>query len=131
MRYTVFKSFSKLIPKYIKIYSAVAHQTLRSEALISRCVSLELFLLDLRVINFTSCFIWTIICVNLILIGFQNKNRVAILAELDKEKRRLQSQSMNSPGARYCLNNMPLLQYFICVFQCSLSLFLSLKKPCC
>ncbi|XP_026863754.1 SOSS complex subunit C isoform X1 [Electrophorus electricus] len=32
--------------------------------------------------------------------GFQNKNRVAILAELDKEKRRLiQSQSMNSPGA--------------------------------
>uniref|UniRef100_A0A3P9J432 SOSS complex subunit C n=1 Tax=Oryzias latipes TaxID=8090 RepID=A0A3P9J432_ORYLA len=32
--------------------------------------------------------------------GFQNKTRVAILAELDKEKRRLlQSQSMNSPGA--------------------------------
>uniref|UniRef100_A0A9J8B1P3 SOSS complex subunit C n=2 Tax=Cyprinus carpio TaxID=7962 RepID=A0A9J8B1P3_CYPCA len=32
--------------------------------------------------------------------GFQNKNRVAILAELDKEKRRLiQSQSMNNPGA--------------------------------
>ncbi|MEQ2220099.1 Sodium-dependent lysophosphatidylcholine symporter 1-B [Ilyodon furcidens] len=36
--------------------------------------------------------------------GFQNKTRVAILAELDKEKRRLlQSQSMNSPGA-----NIPL-----------------------
>uniref|UniRef100_A0A673MNS4 SOSS complex subunit C n=1 Tax=Sinocyclocheilus rhinocerous TaxID=307959 RepID=A0A673MNS4_9TELE len=33
-------------------------------------------------------------------LGFQNKNRVAILAELDKEKRRLiQSQSMNNPGA--------------------------------
>ncbi|XP_021165620.1 SOSS complex subunit C-like [Fundulus heteroclitus] len=32
--------------------------------------------------------------------GFQNKTRVAILAELDKEKRRLmQSQSMASPGA--------------------------------
>ncbi|XDV53857.1 SOSS complex subunit C [Siphateles boraxobius] len=32
--------------------------------------------------------------------GFQNKNRVAILAELDKEKKRLiQSQSMNNPGA--------------------------------
>ncbi|XP_062870324.1 SOSS complex subunit C isoform X2 [Trichomycterus rosablanca] len=32
--------------------------------------------------------------------GFQNKNRVAILAELDKEKRRLiQNQSMNNPGA--------------------------------
>uniref|UniRef100_A0A3P8RQV0 SOSS complex subunit C n=1 Tax=Amphiprion percula TaxID=161767 RepID=A0A3P8RQV0_AMPPE len=31
--------------------------------------------------------------------GFQNKTRVAILAELDKEKRRLlQSQSMNNPG---------------------------------
>jgi len=39
----------------------------------------------------------------LFLIGFQNKNRVAILAELDKEKKRLiQSQSMNNPGARYC-----------------------------
>ncbi|XP_056323354.1 SOSS complex subunit C [Danio aesculapii] len=32
--------------------------------------------------------------------GFQNKNRVAILAELDKEKRRLiQSQTLNNPGA--------------------------------
>ncbi|XP_059401356.1 SOSS complex subunit C-like [Carassius carassius] len=32
--------------------------------------------------------------------GLQNKNRVAILAELDKEKRRLiQSVSMNNPGA--------------------------------
>ncbi|XP_048037677.1 SOSS complex subunit C isoform X2 [Megalobrama amblycephala] len=37
--------------------------------------------------------------------GFQNKNRVAILAELDKEKRRLiQSQSMNNPGARPAVN---------------------------
>ncbi|XP_066567136.1 SOSS complex subunit C isoform X2 [Amia ocellicauda] len=36
--------------------------------------------------------------------GFQNKNRVAILAELDKEKRRLiQNQSMNNPGARPAL----------------------------
>ncbi|XP_017276507.1 SOSS complex subunit C [Kryptolebias marmoratus] len=36
--------------------------------------------------------------------GFQNKTRVAILAELDKEKRRLlQSQSLSSPGA-----NIPL-----------------------
>ncbi|XP_034560605.1 SOSS complex subunit C-like [Notolabrus celidotus] len=36
--------------------------------------------------------------------GFQDKTRVAILAELDKEKRRLmQNQSMNNPGA-----NIPL-----------------------
>ncbi|NXU05466.1 SOSSC protein, partial [Buphagus erythrorhynchus] len=36
--------------------------------------------------------------------GFQNKNRVAILAELDKEKRKLLMQnqsSTNHPGARY------------------------------
>lgn len=72
----------------------------RSEALISRCVTFVLFPLDLPVFTFTSCFILTIICVHLILIGFQNKNRVAILAELDKEKRRLQSQSVNNPGAR-------------------------------
>ncbi|KAM9081592.1 SOSS complex subunit C isoform 1-T1 [Megaptera novaeangliae] len=35
--------------------------------------------------------------------GFQNKNRVAILAELDKEKRKLLMQnqsSTNHPGAR-------------------------------
>ncbi|XP_028828425.1 SOSS complex subunit C isoform X2 [Denticeps clupeoides] len=37
--------------------------------------------------------------------GFQNKNRAAILAELDKEKRRLiQSQSLNSPGASIALS---------------------------
>lgn len=37
--------------------------------------------------------------------GFQNKTRVAILAELDKEKRRLlQGQSMNSPGANAALS---------------------------
>uniref|UniRef100_A0A8C6SIU7 SOSS complex subunit C n=1 Tax=Neogobius melanostomus TaxID=47308 RepID=A0A8C6SIU7_9GOBI len=36
--------------------------------------------------------------------GFQNKTRVAILAELDKEKRRLlQSQSVSSPGANTAL----------------------------
>lgn len=38
--------------------------------------------------------------------GFQNKNRVAILAELDKEKRKLLMQnqsSTNHPGARYFL----------------------------
>ncbi|XP_054253903.1 SOSS complex subunit C isoform X1 [Indicator indicator] len=37
--------------------------------------------------------------------GFQNKNRVAILAELDKEKRKLLMQnqsSTNHPGARFC-----------------------------
>lgn len=40
--------------------------------------------------------------------GFQNKTRVAILAELDKEKRRLlQSQSMNSPGANIALSSRP------------------------
>ncbi|KAL2100532.1 hypothetical protein ACEWY4_004926 [Coilia grayii] len=44
--------------------------------------------------------------------GFQNKNRAAILADLEKEKRRLiQSQSMNSPGAsiplaRPAVNNL-------------------------
>ncbi|XP_060055917.1 SOSS complex subunit C isoform X3 [Erinaceus europaeus] len=39
--------------------------------------------------------------------GFQNKNRVAILAELDKEKRKLLMQnqsSTNHPGARSSLN---------------------------
>ncbi|XP_033614969.1 SOSS complex subunit C isoform X2 [Fukomys damarensis] len=39
--------------------------------------------------------------------GFQNKNRVAILAELDKEKRKLLMQnqsSTNHPGARPSLN---------------------------
>uniref|UniRef100_A0A672H3B6 SOSS complex subunit C n=1 Tax=Salarias fasciatus TaxID=181472 RepID=A0A672H3B6_SALFA len=36
--------------------------------------------------------------------GSQNKTRVAILAELDKEKRRLlQSQSLGSPGASIAL----------------------------
>lgn len=38
--------------------------------------------------------------------GFQNKNRVAILAELDKEKRKLLMQnqsSTNHPGARYVM----------------------------
>lgn len=37
-------------------------------------------------------------------LGFQNKNRVAILAELDKEKRKLLMQNQSSashPGARY------------------------------
>lgn len=43
--------------------------------------------------------------------GFQNKTRVAILAELDKEKRRLmQSQSMNSPGANIPLSSRPSLK---------------------
>lgn len=38
---------------------------------------------------------------NFELLFIQDKNRAAILAELNKEKRRLlQSQSMNSPGAR-------------------------------
>lgn len=38
--------------------------------------------------------------------GFQNKTRVAILAELDKEKRRLlQGQSINSPGANTTLSS--------------------------
>lgn len=38
--------------------------------------------------------------------GFQNKTRVAILAELDKEKRRLlQGQSVNSPGANTALSS--------------------------
>ncbi|XP_052367833.1 SOSS complex subunit C-like [Oncorhynchus keta] len=37
--------------------------------------------------------------------GVQNKNRVAILADLDKEKRRLiHNQSMNNPAARPALN---------------------------
>ena len=39
-----------------------------------------------------------------LILGFQNKNRVAILAELDKEKRKLLKQnqsSTNHPGARY------------------------------
>ncbi|XP_035536858.1 SOSS complex subunit C-like [Morone saxatilis] len=43
--------------------------------------------------------------------GFQNKTRVAILAELDKEKRRLlQSQSLNSPGASVPLSSRPSLK---------------------
>uniref|UniRef100_A0A3Q3K8C1 SOSS complex subunit C n=1 Tax=Monopterus albus TaxID=43700 RepID=A0A3Q3K8C1_MONAL len=43
--------------------------------------------------------------------GFQNKTRVAILAELDKEKRRLmQSQSLNSPGANIPLSSRPSLK---------------------
>ncbi|KAG7245155.1 hypothetical protein INR49_023721, partial [Caranx melampygus] len=43
--------------------------------------------------------------------GFQNKTRVAILAELDKEKKRLlQSQSMNSPGANIPLSSRPSLK---------------------
>lgn len=43
--------------------------------------------------------------------GFQNKTRVAILAELDKEKRRLlQSQSMSSPGANIPLSSRPSLK---------------------
>nr|XP_048314935.1 SOSS complex subunit C isoform X2 [Myodes glareolus] len=39
--------------------------------------------------------------------GFQNKNRVAILAELDKEKRKLLMQNQSSashPGARPSIN---------------------------
>ncbi|XP_027018232.2 SOSS complex subunit C isoform X1 [Tachysurus fulvidraco] len=44
--------------------------------------------------------------------GFQNKNRVAILAELDKEKRRLiQSQSMNNPGATIPLSRPPVKEF--------------------
>lgn len=43
--------------------------------------------------------------------GVQNKTRVAILAELDKEKRRLlQNQSMNSPGANIPLSSRPSLK---------------------
>ncbi|CAB1442958.1 unnamed protein product [Pleuronectes platessa] len=43
--------------------------------------------------------------------GFPNKARVAILAELDKEKRRLlQSGSMNSPGANIALSSRPSLK---------------------
>ncbi|XP_010731003.1 SOSS complex subunit C [Larimichthys crocea] len=38
--------------------------------------------------------------------GFQNKTRVAILAELDKEKRRL----MQSPGANIPLSSRPSLK---------------------
>ncbi|XP_072227270.1 SOSS complex subunit C-like [Leuresthes tenuis] len=38
--------------------------------------------------------------------GFQNKTRVAILAELDKEKRRL----MQSPGANISLSSRPSLK---------------------
>ncbi|KAM9839116.1 SOSS complex subunit C-like [Aulostomus maculatus] len=38
--------------------------------------------------------------------GFSNKARVAILVELDKEKRRLlQNQSINSPGANIPLSS--------------------------
>ncbi|XP_071368162.1 SOSS complex subunit C [Centroberyx affinis] len=43
---------------------------------------------------------------------FQNKTRVAILAELDKEKRRLlQSQSMNNPGASISLSRPNLKEF--------------------
>ncbi|XP_028909756.1 SOSS complex subunit C isoform X1 [Ornithorhynchus anatinus] len=44
--------------------------------------------------------------------GFQNKNRVAILAELDKEKRKLLMQnqsSTNHPGASIALSTRPSL----------------------
>eukprot|EP00063_Salmo_salar_P028017 XP_014002852.1 PREDICTED: SOSS complex subunit C isoform X1 [Salmo salar] len=45
--------------------------------------------------------------------GFQNKNRVAILAELDKEKRRLiQNSSMNNPGASIPLSRPALNKDF-------------------
>ncbi|XP_073730174.1 SOSS complex subunit C [Misgurnus anguillicaudatus] len=45
--------------------------------------------------------------------GFQDKNRAAILAELNKEKRRLiQSQSMNNPGASIPLSRPAVKQEF-------------------
>ncbi|XP_036597690.1 SOSS complex subunit C isoform X1 [Trichosurus vulpecula] len=47
--------------------------------------------------------------------GFQNKNRVAILAELDKEKRKLLMQnqsSTNHPGASIALSRPPLNKDF-------------------
>nr|XP_021380712.1 SOSS complex subunit C isoform X2 [Lonchura striata domestica] len=47
--------------------------------------------------------------------GFQNKNRVAILAELDKEKRKLLMQnqsSTNHPGASIALTRSPLNKDF-------------------
>ncbi|XP_066844296.1 SOSS complex subunit C isoform X1 [Anser cygnoides] len=47
--------------------------------------------------------------------GFQNKNRVAILAELDKEKRKLLMQnqsSTNHPGASIALARSPLNKDF-------------------
>ncbi|XP_069486742.1 SOSS complex subunit C [Ambystoma mexicanum] len=47
--------------------------------------------------------------------GFQNKNRVAILAELDKEKRKLLMQnqsSSNSPGASIALSRSSLNKDF-------------------
>lgn len=46
--------------------------------------------------------------------GFQNKNRVAILAELDKEKRKLLMQnqsSTNHPGARYFIFLLELFRH--------------------
>nr|XP_019802012.1 SOSS complex subunit C isoform X2 [Tursiops truncatus] len=47
--------------------------------------------------------------------GFQNKNRVAILAELDKEKRKLLMQnqsSTNHPGASIALSRPALNKDF-------------------
>ncbi|NXQ54380.1 SOSSC protein, partial [Anthoscopus minutus] len=47
--------------------------------------------------------------------GCQNKNRVAILAELDKEKRKLLMQnqsSTNHPGASIALARSPLNKDF-------------------
>ncbi|KAJ1218647.1 hypothetical protein NDU88_006224 [Pleurodeles waltl] len=47
--------------------------------------------------------------------GFQNKNRVAILAELDKEKKKLLMQnqsSSNSPGASIALSRSSLNKDF-------------------
>ncbi|XP_051699061.1 SOSS complex subunit C isoform X4 [Oryctolagus cuniculus] len=47
--------------------------------------------------------------------GFQNKNRVAILAELDKEKRKLLMQnqsSTNHPGAGIALSRPALSKDF-------------------
>ncbi|XP_018589860.1 SOSS complex subunit C isoform X1 [Scleropages formosus] len=53
------------------------------------------------------------ICERLTLTGFQNKNRVAILAELDKEKRRLmQNQCLNNPGASIPLSRPALNKDF-------------------
>jgi len=45
--------------------------------------------------------------------AFQNKTRVAILAELDKEKRRLlqSSQSLNNPGASISLSRPNLKEF--------------------
>ncbi|PKK24877.1 INTS3 and NABP interacting protein, transcript variant X2 [Columba livia] len=80
--------------------------------------------------------------------GFQNKNRVAILAELDKEKRKLLMQnqsSTNHPGASIALARSPLNKDFRdhaeqqhiaaqqkAALQCELSISDALKKkPAC